>query len=162
MIRRPPRFTRTDTLVPYTTLFRSNCGLCHTLVADINAGTKLLVAVFVFVTALQGFLLGLVLSRWTAKPLLTVLFVATAFAAHYIGSYKVYLDPDMIRNVLETDPREASELVGSGLVLPLLGLAVLPIAALWRLRLRRRPLLRATWMRLAFLVAMLEIGRAHV
>src|SRR3546814_17626070 len=64
----------------------------------------------------------------------------------------------MIRNVLETDPREASELVGSGLVLPLLGLAVLPIAALWRLRLRRRPLLRATWMRLAFLVALLALA----
>src|SRR3546814_6169403 len=34
MIRRPPRSTRTDTLFPYTTLFRSNaeqieaCGVC--------------------------------------------------------------------------------------------------------------------------------------
>src|SRR3546814_13181049 len=27
MIRRPPRSTRTDTLFPYTTLFRSECGL---------------------------------------------------------------------------------------------------------------------------------------
>src|SRR3546814_8485290 len=27
MIRRPPRSTRTDTLFPYTTLFRSVCGL---------------------------------------------------------------------------------------------------------------------------------------
>src|SRR3546814_1437527 len=26
MIRRPPRFTRTDTLLPYTTLFRSKRG----------------------------------------------------------------------------------------------------------------------------------------
>src|SRR3546814_4194167 len=26
MIRRPPRATRTDTLFPYTTLFRSACG----------------------------------------------------------------------------------------------------------------------------------------
>src|SRR3546814_9165207 len=26
MIRRPPRFTRTDTLFPYTTLFRSTCA----------------------------------------------------------------------------------------------------------------------------------------
>src|SRR3546814_10126932 len=26
MIRRPPRSTRTDTLFPYTTLFRSGCG----------------------------------------------------------------------------------------------------------------------------------------
>src|SRR3546814_2506067 len=29
MIRRPPRSTRTDTLVPYTTLFRSERGLVH-------------------------------------------------------------------------------------------------------------------------------------
>src|SRR3546814_16558902 len=28
MIRRPPRSTRTDTLFPYTTLFRSRCGSC--------------------------------------------------------------------------------------------------------------------------------------
>src|SRR3546814_4283385 len=26
MMRRPPRSTRTDTLFPYTTLFRSHCG----------------------------------------------------------------------------------------------------------------------------------------
>src|SRR3546814_10733858 len=30
MIRRPPRSTRTDTLFPYTTLFRSNTGTCRT------------------------------------------------------------------------------------------------------------------------------------
>src|SRR3546814_14144470 len=68
----------------------------------------------------------------------------------------------MIRNVLETDPREAGELIGPGLVLPLLGLAVLPVAVLWRLRLRRRPLLPALWIRPAFLVAMLVLaaGRA--
>src|SRR3546814_4108359 len=28
MIRRPPRSTRTDTLFPYTTLFRSKCPYC--------------------------------------------------------------------------------------------------------------------------------------
>src|SRR3546814_9968936 len=32
MIRRPPRATRTDTLFPYTTLFRSNAiGICGSL-----------------------------------------------------------------------------------------------------------------------------------
>src|SRR3546814_18289767 len=35
MIRRPPRSTRTDTLVPYTTLFRSDAG---GLVVDTAAG----------------------------------------------------------------------------------------------------------------------------
>src|SRR3546814_331593 len=40
-----------------------NYELWHTLVADIQADARLLAAVFVFVTALQAFLLGLVLSR---------------------------------------------------------------------------------------------------
>src|SRR3546814_15426304 len=31
MIRRPPRYTRTDTLFPYTTLFRSPAGDDHRL-----------------------------------------------------------------------------------------------------------------------------------
>jgi lipid A ethanolaminephosphotransferase len=135
-----------------------NYELWHTLVADLHVHARLLIAVFVFVTALQAFLLGLVLARWTAKPLLTLLFATTALAAYYVGTYKVYLDPDMIRNVLETDPREARELIVSGLVPPLLGLAVLPIAALWRVRLRRRTLLRAASIRLAFLAGMLVLA----
>src|SRR3546814_14642002 len=36
MIRRPPRSTRTDTLFPYTTLFRS-CAAAH--IEDCRAGT---------------------------------------------------------------------------------------------------------------------------
>src|SRR3546814_10966537 len=37
MIRRPPRSTRTDTLFPYTTLFRSARG---SMVLDIGGGTS--------------------------------------------------------------------------------------------------------------------------
>src|SRR3546814_17091556 len=36
MIRRPPRTTRTDTLVPYTTLFRSQFGLSRRASDDIT------------------------------------------------------------------------------------------------------------------------------
>src|SRR3546814_11237651 len=44
MIRRPPRSTRTDTLFPYTTLFRSAVALGnggeHTLVGDLAVGRQ--------------------------------------------------------------------------------------------------------------------------
>src|SRR3546814_6411421 len=49
MIRRPPRSTRTDTLFPYTTLFRSAATLhqcanrCRT-VEELKSGTWMLVA----------------------------------------------------------------------------------------------------------------------
>src|SRR3546814_14242460 len=82
-----------------------NYELWHTLVADIHAGTKLLVAVFVFVTALQGFLLGLLLSLLTAQPFLTVPFVSTSLASPSLASYKIYLYPAIIPNVLIYYPR---------------------------------------------------------
>src|SRR3546814_13322040 len=37
MIRRPPRSTRTDTLFPYTPLFRSVITVSHTVVATVAA-----------------------------------------------------------------------------------------------------------------------------
>src|SRR3546814_5076311 len=40
MIRRPPRSTRTDTLFPYTTLFRSSCGPVATALTGARATTS--------------------------------------------------------------------------------------------------------------------------
>src|SRR3546814_15608433 len=41
MIRRPPRSTRTDTLFPYTTLFRSKAMLLAQMAAQISAAASL-------------------------------------------------------------------------------------------------------------------------
>src|SRR3546814_13884053 len=41
MLRRPPRSTRSDTLFPYTTLFRSHCGVVA-IVGAPNAGKSTL------------------------------------------------------------------------------------------------------------------------
>lgn len=156
-INRRPEVTL-ETLALLSSIFFSVCCnglLWHRLFAELHIGIAFATALFVFITALQAFLLGLVLTRWTAKPLLTLLFAVTAFSAYYMRAYNVYLDTDMIRNVLHTDPREARELFVTGMILPLLLLAVLPIAVLWRLRIRQRTWPRATLIRLAFLVAML-------
>src|SRR3546814_14258722 len=39
MIRRPPRSTRTDTLFPYTTLFRSAAGFDEAAIANVSEQT---------------------------------------------------------------------------------------------------------------------------
>lgn len=84
--------------------------------------------------ALHFLLLAPFATRHTVKPLLALMFVATAFAAHYMNRLGVYLDPSMLRNVLRTDVREASELFTLSLVPDLLLLAVLPLVVLWRVR----------------------------
>ena len=77
-------------------------------------------------------LLSLLAWRWTFRPAIALLLVSTAAVAHFTGSYGVVIDPTMMLNVLQTDAREARDLLGAGLLASFLGLAVLPAA--WLLR----------------------------
>ncbi len=106
-------------------------------------------ALGVLLVAAHFLLLALVANRWTVKPLLAVLIVATAIATHFMQSYGVYLDPSMLRNVVRTDVAEARELISWGLLPPLLLYAVLPLILLWRVDIVRRPWPRAIGMRTA-------------
>jgi len=115
-------------------------------------------AVFVLLAALQFALLALLLNRWTAKPLLALLFAVTAFAVYYMRKYNVFLDPSMLRNVLRTDVKEARELVDWGLLPQLLLFAALPVALLWRVQIKRVHLGRALLQRLAAVALAITAG----
>lgn len=126
-------------------------------------GVLTAVSLFVAMTALTTALMCLLLHHRSTKPVLGMLFIATALAVHYMDQYMVYLDPDMLRNILHTDRREASELITTGLVAPLLLYAALPIALLSRVRLKPAPgprgwLWRGASLLGAVLVAALAIG----
>ncbi|MGQ3050788.1 MAG: phosphoethanolamine transferase [Roseateles sp.] len=104
-------------------------------------------AMLVMLTAVHLLLLTLLLSlvphRQFTRPLLSVLIIATAFATYYMQRFGVFLDPSMLRNVLRTDVAEASELLGVGMLPHVLLYAGLPLLVLWRVRVAKRPLLRA-------------------
>ena len=106
----------------------------------------------VMLVALHFLLLALVANRWTLKPLLTVLIVATAIATYFMRSYGVYLDASMLRNVLHTNMAEASELLSWSLPPHLLLYAVLPLTVLWRVRLVHRTWPRALLVRVGALL----------
>lgn len=115
-------------------------------------------ALVVLLAAAHFLLMGLVATRRTLKPLLAVLIVASALASYYTLRYGVYFDTSMVRNVLRTDFGEARELVSPALWLHLLLYAMLPLALLWRVRVVRRPLLRAALVRATtMLVAALAV-----
>ena len=115
---------------------------------------KLAAALFVIITAVHALLLGMLIHRRYARPVLAVLILVTAVATYYMGSYGVYLDSDMLRNILHTDRKESSELLSWRLLMPVL-FAGLPIALLWRVRLRERPWRRALAIRTGFLAVLL-------
>src|SRR5574343_506064 len=115
----------------------------------------------VVVAAVHFVLLGLLSTRWTTKPLLALLFVATAFAVHFMTRYKVYLDTAMLRNVLATDVREARDLMTWSLIPQLLLYAGIPLWLLSRVRLQQRSVGRALLVRAgSLLLALLLAGGA--
>jgi len=119
-----------------------------------SGGLLFALSLLILLTGIHALLLGLLLWRWNGKVLLSVLLLATAFAVHYMNQFNVYLDADMLRNVLATDIREASELLTFSLLVSLLLYAVLPITLLWRVRWQRQSYSRAALRRLLFLFAM--------
>jgi len=117
-----------------------------------SAGTWLFgAATFIVLTALHAFMLGLLATRRTVKPLLAILFVVTAAASYYMQHYKVFFDAGMLRNIFHTDVKEARELLTLPLLLGILLYGALPACLLSRLKLRERPRRRAALVRLAFL-----------
>lgn len=117
-------------------------------------------SLFVAIVALHTVLLGVLLNRWTAKPLLTALLLASALATYFMSTYTVYFDADMLRNILHTDGKESHELVSFAALPSLLLNGVLPAVLLWRVRLTRRPLLRAFMVRTVCIVLALVIASA--
>ncbi|HYJ41877.1 MAG TPA: phosphoethanolamine transferase domain-containing protein, partial [Steroidobacteraceae bacterium] len=117
-----------------------------------------IVAVFTALVALHFVLLGAVANRWTVRPLLTVIIIASAAAAYFMRTYAVIMDPTMIRNILKTDAHEASELLSWSMVGSVLLWSALPVAFVWWARIEHRPWLRAVLLRTAHMAGALVVA----
>ncbi|MCE7902747.1 MAG: phosphoethanolamine--lipid A transferase [Gammaproteobacteria bacterium PRO9] len=107
----------------------------------------LFAALFGIVVLVQFSGLALLLTRRTARPVLAILFIATAFASYYMDRYTVFLNQEMLRNVLATDPAEAGELLTPTLFLHLLLYALLPVLVLVWVRVAPRTSGFGAWRR---------------
>lgn len=121
----------------------------------------LLAGLFLVVVCVQFAGLALLLTRRTVKPVLALLFLCTALASFYMDRYTVFLNPEMLRNILRTDPAEAGELLTGSLIPQLLLYAAIPIALLVWTRVQSRPLGRSILIRSGgIVVALLVAGLA--
>lgn len=108
-------------------------------------------ALFIIITSIHGLVLGLIVNRWTAKPVFVLLFIVTAAAVYYMQRYQVFMDPGMLRNILHTDMKEARELLSLSLLAYILPYGVLPSVLTVRVEFIKRPLRRAVLARMVFL-----------
>ena len=115
-------------------------------------------ASFVLLVALHFLILGVITNRWTVKPLLTFIVIASAAAAYFMRTFAVLMDPTMVQNILRTDSREAHDLISWKLAGAVVLWSALPLAFIWFVRIERRPWLRALLIRLASLAAALTLA----
>lgn len=97
-----------------------------------QTGVLLLIALLHYVLVAPLLTLG-----WT-RTLLVLLSAVAVFASHFTTQLGVVMDPAMLRNLLRTDVREASELMGPALWAHAAIWLLPPLLLLTRVRLQRR------------------------
>ncbi len=108
--------------------------------------------------ALHFVLLLLPSTRWTVRPWLTVVVIATACAVHFMSAYNVLLDGSMLRNIVRTDTREAGELLSLTLARDVALWSALPLAIIWWPRTARGPIGRSALKRLGITAVALVLA----
>ncbi|WFL69105.1 phosphoethanolamine transferase EptA [Pantoea sp. X85] len=85
------------------------------------------------------FIFSLAAWPYLRKPLLIVLVFVSAAANYFMHSFGTVIDTNMMQNVFESDPQEASALFSSRYLLWMLLMGMVPVALICGVRIRRGP-----------------------
>ena len=113
----------------------------------------LLVLVFNAFLSMAGF-------RCVLKPLLIALFLVAAAASYFIDQYGIAIDASMMQNMMETDVREARDLLSWNLMLTLALMGVLPSVLVYRVKVSYPPLLRGLVLNALLVLVSLAVAGA--
>ena len=97
------------------------------------------------ILALTVFIFELLAPWRLQRPVLALLIVVAAAAAHFQGRFGIVIDPDMVRNIFETTPTESRHLIDAATVAGIGLTGVLPAALVFWPRVRRREALHQLW-----------------
>ena len=91
----------------------------------------------VIVAAGNAALLSVLAWRWTLKPAITVMLLLAAFGAYFMLAYGIAIDASMLVNVMQTDVKEAGDLLNWRMLATVLALTAPPLLWLYRRPVRR-------------------------
>ncbi|MCJ7601268.1 MAG: phosphoethanolamine--lipid A transferase [Desulfobulbaceae bacterium] len=114
-----------------------------------------LASLAVGLTGFLTLLLTLVCSRYTTKPVLILLLLASSFASYFMNNYNVVIDYTMIQNILQTDFKESADLLSLKLFIYLCLLGLLPAFFIYTARIEP-----VSWQKSA--IAKIKIGAISV
>lgn len=115
-------------------------------------------AFMVLIAAVNVAVISLLAWGRTLKPVLALMLLVAAFGAYFMLSYGIVIESTMLVNVLQTDPREAGDLLNWRMAAALLVLAAPPLWWLARHPVRRLGFWRHLWHNALVIVAALLVA----
>lgn len=91
-----------------------------------------IISLAIVLVSLITFLFTLFSSKYTTKPILILVTITSAFTAYFMDTYHVIIDDEMIRNSLQTNLAESSDLFSLQLIAYVLFLGILPSYFIYR------------------------------
>lgn len=105
-----------------------------------------------FIGSVLLLLFTLITLPYIGKPLIITLLIASSMANYGMFNLGIYIDSDMIRNLFETNQREALDLLTVKSALWIMGLGILPALLLCFTKITYHPLGKELLMRLIFII----------
>ena len=111
-----------------------------------------LIAIAVVLTSVMVILFSLILNKWTLKPILITLFIASSAAAYFMQTYGTVIDDKMIQNMLETDTKEVKDLLNLTLFAYIAILGIIPSIILYKTKIIYQPLKKEIFDRIKYIL----------
>jgi len=123
----------------------------------------ILLAFMLFIIVVLNALLSLFVTRTLHKLVAIFMVLCAASVSYFMDAYHVIIDKSMIRNIFQTDVREAYELVTPAMLLNFLLMGLLPATLIATLNIEQRPIVPAlksglVSVLLSLIIALLMIG----
>ncbi len=99
-----------------------------------------LISLFIILVAFNILLFTLLSLKWTIKPILIVVVLISSLTSYFMDSYNVIIDKNMIRNIIQTNFSEASDLLTLKAILYFLFLGLLPAIFIYKVQIKYQTL----------------------
>ena len=111
---------------------------------------------FIFLVALFNLVLSLFAFKYILKPVLIIVLFCAAAVNYFTHSYGVIINSSMIRNVFETNPAEAVELMTMDLFYYLFLLGLIPSTLIYLVKVKYNPLFKEVSLRIFIMLVSLS------
>ena len=100
--------------------------------------------------------------RYTSKPILIIILLASSLVSYFMNQYNVVIDYTMIENTIETDAGEVFDLLNLKLLFYLVFAGILPSVIIYKLKIRYKTFKRELFSRVIVAVSLLLIIPASI